>query len=327
MGGNRLFKLLSAAPGKLGLMLRNRSNRQQAVDQESMEGTRKGTGMKRNVIQIVILLLAVLAVSPAVILCGMQHNSPARLVRKNAWETLWAGAHSSDAAKRSPAIRALGLLRPSPRVVKLAESGLKDQSSEVREAAATALGEMQSFSSIPKLKRALSDKSIEVALAAARSLLLLKENAGYGLYSAVLTGRRKSGQSLLSQELKQIDTPKKMVEYAFDQGIGFLPYAGYGMEVIQALKKKDNSPMRAAAARILESDPDPRSEKALARACSDKDWIVREAALRAIAMRGNPALLPSTEADMQDNNDTVRYVAAAATLRLASIKSDRKNQG
>lgn len=284
--------------------------------------TKEKQVIKRNVIQTAVLLLAALTFSPGVILYGMRKTPPARLVRKNAWDMLWAGAHSSDAAKRSSAIRALGLLPPSPLVVKLAEDALQDQDSEVREAAATALGEMHSSSSIPELKKALSDSDLRVALAASRSLLLLKQKTGYDVYYAVLTGRRKTGQSLLSQQLNQIDTPKKIAEFAFDQGIGFLPYAGYGMEVIQALKKKDSSPLRAAAARVLARDPDPRSGQALAKACSDEDWIVREAALRAIALRGNPALLPSAEAAMQDNNNTVRYVAAAAALRLASIRSE-----
>ena len=255
------------------------------------------------------------------LLFGIQHKAATRLLRKRAWDMLWRGAHSSDTGKRSAAIQALGLLRASPAVVRLAEGGLQDKDAGVREAAATALGEMHSSSSIPDLKKALSDSDLRVALAAARSLLLLKQKAGYDVYYAVLTGKRKSGQSLLSQQLDQFDTPPKMAEFAFDQGIGFLPYAGYGMEVIQALTKKDDSPLRAAAARALEKDPDPRSGRALAQACSDKDWIVRAAALQAIAVRGNPAQLPHIEPDMQDDNNTVQYTAAAAVLRLASIKS------
>lgn len=278
--------------------------------------------VKQNVLKVVLALLAVLIATSPIVLYGLPQNSSVQSIRERAWDMIWTGTHSQDTGKRSAAIRALGLLHASPAVVKLAEDALQDQDSGVREAAAIALGEMQSSSSIPKLKRALSDTDIAVALAAARSLLLLNDKAGYDVYYAVLTGRRKSGQSLLQRQLDQIDTPKKMAEFAFDQGIGFLPYAGYGMEVIQALEKKDNSPMRAAAARILETDPDPRSEKALAEACSDKDWMVRAAALRAIAMRGNPVYLPDAQAAMQDKNGTVRYMAAAAAFHLASIESE-----
>lgn len=287
----------------------------------------KETGMKQNTLQTAFLFLAIAAFPGPAMLYGIQPNPTIQPIRKQAWKMLWDGAHSSDTEERSSAVQALGLLRASPPVVALAESALQDKDPGVREAAATALGEMHSSSSVPELKKALSDNDISVALAAARSLLLLNRKAGYDLYYAVLTGKRKSGQSLLSQQLEQIDSPTKMVEFAFDQGIGFLPYAGYGMEVLQALTKKDNSPLRAAAARILERDSDPRSAQALAKACSDKDWIVRVAAVRAVAMRGNPALLPEVKADMKDDNDSVRYMAAAGALRLTSVKSRRPERG
>lgn len=282
--------------------------------------------MQRNFRERVFLFPIILILFCPALLFGIQRSVGTQALRKSAWDVIWAGAHNPDTGTRSAAIRALGLLHASPTVVRLANGALKDPDASVREAAAIALGEMHSSSSIPELKKALSDNNIGVALAAARSLLLLKQKAGYSVYYAVLTGKRESGQSLLQQQLNQIDSPKKIAEFAFDQGIGFLPYAGYGMEVIQALTKKGGSPIRAAAARILETDPDPRSGQALGKACSDKDWIVQVAALRAIALRGNPALLPDAETAMQNanDNDTVKYTAAAAVFRLASIESLRK---
>jgi hypothetical protein len=59
--------------------------------------------------------------------------------------------------------------------------------------------------------------------------------------------------------------------FAFDQSIGFLPYGGYGREALHAWKKRSAAPTRAAAARELAGDPDPRSGQALAKAVSDKD--------------------------------------------------------
>jgi HEAT repeat protein len=239
-----------------------------------------------------------------------------RVLRVNAWDILWTGAHSPDAGKRSKAVEALGLLHASPKGVQLAEAKLQDRTPAVRRAAATALGEMHSTTSIPKLEKLLSDSDMSVALAAARSLLLMHKQIGYEPYFAVLTGKRKSGQGLIAQQLDQFNNPKKLATFVFDQGVGFLPYAGYGLEVIQALKQKDNSPLRAAAAGVLANDPDPRSAEALAQACSDKSWIVRTAALKAVARRGNPALLPDITPAMQDKVDVVRFTAAAAVLRL-----------
>jgi HEAT repeat protein len=208
----------------------------------------------------------------------------------------------------------------------LAENQLQDREPEVRSAAATALGEMHSAPSIPKLKNVLSDKSISVAVAAAHSLLDLQNDSGYEVYYAVLTGKRKSGEGLIEQQLDEFKDPKKLAEFGFYQGIGFLPYAGYGLEVVHALTRKENSPLRAAAAGALVHDPDPLSGKALTEAVSDKDWIVRAAALKAIAMRNDPALLPSIEPAMADHEDVVRYAAAAAVLHLARPAQTDKKQ-
>jgi len=279
--------------------------------------------MRKNTVRRIFLVSAAVTLLGPTMPCAIQRQATNQNLRKLSWDMLWKGAHSSDAGRRSAAIQALGLLDPTPAVVRLAEGVLQDREAGVRMAAATALGEMHSTSSIPALKKALSDGDITVALAAARSLLLLKQKSGYSVFYAVLTGRKKSGQSLLSKQLDQLNTPEKLVGFAFDQGIGFLPYAGYAMEVLQTLKTDDNSPLRAAAARFLTNDPDPQSGQALVKACSDKDWIVRVAALRAIAMRGNPTLLSGIQTAMQDHNNKVQYTAAAAVFHLASIKATR----
>lgn len=281
--------------------------------------------MIRNARGRIAASVIVMLLGPA-ILYGNQSKTTVDALRKSAWEILWRGAHSSERVERSAAIRALGLLNDSPVVVRLAEQALQDKDPGVREAGAISLGEMHASSSIPKLKKALSDSDIAVALAAAHSLLMLGQPAGYDAYYAVLTGKRKSGQSLLGQQLAQFNNPRKMAEFAFDQGIDFLPYAGYGMEVIQALTKEQDGPILAAAARVLAKDPDPRTGIALAKACSDDNWIVQVAALRAVAVRGNPALLSDIMGAMRDDNSTVRYAAAAAVLHLASIKSIREKR-
>jgi HEAT repeat protein len=67
----------------------------------------------------------------------------------------------------------------------------------------------------------------------------------------------------------------------------------------------------------LAGDPDPRSGQALAKSCSDKSWIVRVAALDALARRGDRAFLKDIEPHMADEKDRVRYTAAAAIIRLS----------
>lgn len=82
--------------------------------------------------------------------------------------------------------------------------------------------------------------------------------------------------------------------------------------------------MLAAAAITLAKDPDPKSGQALAdTASTNKSWIVRAAALNAIALRGETSLLPSAESQLQDPKDEVQYSAAAAVIRLTDLSSRR----
>lgn len=239
--------------------------------------------------------------------------------QNKAWDILCAGAHLTNSDKRANAIQALGLTSSDPKAVQLAENALQDKEANVRTAAAKALGAMGSSDSIPKLKDLLSDKDISVALAAAHALVQLKNNSGYDVYYSVLSGERKGGEGLIAEQIEQLKTPERAIKFAFDQGIGFLPYAGYGMEALHAWEKRSTAPTRAAAARALVEDHDPRSGQALVKAASDKDWVVRAAALEAIAKRGDPVLLKDIEPAMSDKKDIVRYSAAAAVLHLARI--------
>jgi HEAT repeat protein len=246
--------------------------------------------------------------------------------RRKAWDILRAGAHEANFDKRANAIQALGLTSGDSEAVQLAEEALQDKEPTVRAAAAKALGAMSSTKSIPRLRDALSDKDISVGLAAAHSLIQLKDNTGYELYYDVLVGERKGGSSLIAGQLDDLKTPERAVKFAFDQGIGFVPYAGYGMEAVRAWRKRSTSPTRAAAARELAKDLDPRTSRALAKAASDKNWVVRAAALEAIAKRGDPALLETAAQGMSDKKDIVRFSAAATVLRLTDAAKERNER-
>ncbi len=62
----------------------------------------------------------------------------------------------------------------------------------------------------------------------------------------------------------------------------------------------------------------------MAAATSDESWLVRLAALDAIAHRGDPALLPYVTPAMKDGNDAVRFTAAASVIRLSSFADKRE---
>ncbi len=242
-----------------------------------------------------------------------------------AWQLLQTGAADKRPEARVVAVGALGLLVKNRAAEGIAEKALRDERPEVRTAAARSLGRMLSTRSIPQLRRALSDGQNSVVMAAAHALVLLKDPAGYELYYSVLTGERK-GQGLISQEMDVLRDPEKVAEFCLQEGVGFLPYGGYGISAVEFIKGEEQgeASAKAVAAKILAHDPDPQSGKALVKAVSNKSWLVRESALESIAERADPSLLRGIQVAMSDQDERVRYVAAAAVIRLAAAGAAKR---
>lgn len=241
--------------------------------------------------------------------------------KHKAWDILLTAAFSKITIERMNGIRALGLLRDNARARELAENALKDPKPEVRAAAATALGQMHATESVPKLEKALSDPKVPVVMAAAQSLRQLQdEGSAYAVYYELLTGGRKTNDGLVAQQLETLKNPRELAKIGFSEGIGYIPFAGIGWDAYRTIHKKDPNPVRAVAATLLAHDPDPTTAKALVNATKDKDWIVRAAAVEAIAQRGDPSLLPKVQLRFTDKNPKVRYSSAAAVIRLSSAE-------
>jgi HEAT repeat protein len=237
--------------------------------------------------------------------------------REKAWNILDTGVAEKNAIKRADAVEALGLLPRDTRARAMAEKALGDDNPRVRAAAALALGEMRSSRSIPKLAEALSDKDPVVVLSAAHSLLLLHDHRAYDVYYAVLTGQRKAGRGLIAEQRTKLDDPKKLAVFGVETGLGFVPFGGIGVSAYRLISKNGSDVVRAAAAEVLAKDPDPESRSAIIDAVSDRSYPVRIAALKAIAERGDTRLMKTIEPAMDDEKDTVQYVAAAAVIHLA----------
>ena len=224
------------------------------------------------------------------------HGKTSTTPKEQAWQILEDACTGDKSGDRATAILVLGLIPNDSRSAKLAQKALTDDRPEVRAAAAAALGNMQSRASIPKLKAAMDDQDPSVALAAAHSLDLMHDNSAYEVYYEILNGERKAGKGLIASQTSMLHDPKKMAEFGFEEGIGFIPFAGIGWGAIKAIRKDDSSPVRAAAARVLARDPDPATTKALTEATGDNSWIVQVAALEALAKRGDPSALPTVDA-------------------------------
>ena len=242
-----------------------------------------------------------------------QAQSPA----DKAWQILKRGAADENYQVRVKTFRALALLTGNQTAQNMAESALKDARPEVRSAAASALGQMGAKTALPKLLQAVKDDDVGVVLSATDALFRLGDPAAFQVYYAVLVGEKKSGEGLVESQMKMLKDPKAMAQMGFTVGMGFIPFAGAGYGVFKAVRKDDSSPVRAAAATKLAGDPDPKSGEALAKTAKDPKWIVRAAVVDAIARRGDPSLLNAVVPLLDDEEDAVRFSAAAAILRLS----------
>ncbi len=263
-------------------------------------------------------------VSIVMVVCSCAMFAAEPTPRAQAWSVLNTGLTNSNIEKRIKATSELGLLIDDSQAVDAALTALKDQKPEVRAVAAQALGEMAAKSAKPQLLEALHDEDVTVILAAAHSLVLLGDEAGYDVFYAVLTGQQKSGQSLAEQQKKVLDDPRKLAGLGFQTGLGFVPFGSVSLSAFKLLTKDDASPVLAAAAVTLAKDPDPRSGQALADAAlQQKKWPVRAAAFDALAKRGDPSLLKTAVSGLQDENDMVQYAAAVAVIRLSDVEEKR----
>jgi HEAT repeat protein len=152
---------------------------------------------------------------------------------------------------------------------------------------------------------------------------LKDEKSAYAVYYDLLVGERKAGDGLIAKQLETLKNPKVLAQIGFSEGIGFVPFAGIGWDAWRTMHKKDPNPVRAVAAALLAHDPDPATGGALVKATNDKDWMVRAAAVEAIAQRGDATLLPNIVAKFSDKNAKVRYTAAATVIRLSAIEPSK----
>jgi HEAT repeat protein len=245
-----------------------------------------------------------------------------------AWMILRAGAENRSSDQRMATMRALQSIPGDAQAESLAEECLQDKDPEVRSAAALALGAMGNKTAISKLNDLIGkDKDGAVALAAAKALLQLGDDTGYRVFYAVITGAKKSGEGLASDQKQELSNlmsnPKQTEKMAFQLGVGFVPYGGIGLatfQAIQASKAKDPI-LKATSIKAIAKDPDPRSGKAIVDALSDEHPLVRAAAYDALARRGDTAVLPDLSSGLNDKDMEVKLTAAAAVAYLSTISN------
>jgi len=155
-----------------------------------------------------------------------------------------------------------------------------------------------------KLKALLGDKEPTVVVAAAHSLFLLgdREDA-YKIDYDILTGDRKAADGFMASEKKELTSPIDVTLIGIEVALGLLPGGDAGFDIFMDAIKDGRTPVRVAAALELAADRDPKISEVLARACGDKNRHIRAAAIDAIAMIDNPALLSAITPSLDDKSD------------------------
>lgn len=253
----------------------------------------------------------------------------AQTATNSSWAVLETGRGHKSSTQRVGAIRVLGLIPDDSHAVELAEAALKDKNSSVRAAAATSLGQMHAAGANASLKEALNDKNLSVVMAGAHALCLLNDPACYDVYYEVYIGERKNNSGMIAQEMQILHNPKQLAQMGFNEGIGYVPFAGIPWTALQTIMKDRKSGTAAKAALItaLATDPEGRTGRLLVTTSQNKNWVLRLAALEAIAKRGDAALLQGIEPRLSDSRREVRFAAAATIIHLDDVAKAKSATG
>jgi len=244
----------------------------------------------------------------------------------DAWKLIAEGTSDKTMRKRIPALLALGGAGDRPEVQRILEMALGDSHSDVRRAAASALGKARVRGAIPRLQKALDDPSPGVRVAAARSLWEMKDYSGSTLFERIAMHQALPEEKGLREEwhraVKKVDDPSYVFVMGMQEGAGMLlgPYS-FAIPVYRYLSTDRAAPSRAAAATLLgELHTDP-AVQALEMALVDDQAVVRAAAAIALGKSERPAEIVQLGPLLHDHRAVVRLSAAAAIARLSPVGS------
>jgi HEAT repeat protein len=242
---------------------------------------------------------------------------------KTSWDVLKAGLANTNPLTRRQAVTAVGSIGLAPEAVRLVEAALKDSDSLIRETAAAELGDMKARQSFPALKAALDDPSGEVAFAAAKSLWDMGDTTGRGFIEDVVAGQQKASESEVSRTAhdarRKAHDPKAMTVLGIREASSVLlgPF-NIGVIAAEQAFKDSSTAARMLALNLLAQDCDAQTVKLLqVSLANDKSWAVKATAAKALGKCGNPETIPTLEQNLADSHAAVRFMAAAAIVRLS----------
>lgn len=243
---------------------------------------------------------------------------------KTAWDVLKLGLTDTNPLNRRQAVTATGSIGLDAEAIRLVEAAMKDDTDPlIRATAAAELGEMKSRQSFPALKAALDDPAGEVGFAAAKALWDMGDKTGRGFIEDVVAGQQNAIDGGVKGALRRADRlrhdPKQMAIIGAKSASGALlgPF-NIGVIAAEQVFKGGAVAARMQALNLLAEDCDTQTFKLLeAATVDDKTWAERAAAAKALGRCGNPDAIPKLEVNLSDSNAAVRYMSAAAIIRLS----------
>ncbi|HTW65296.1 MAG TPA: HEAT repeat domain-containing protein [Bryobacteraceae bacterium] len=243
---------------------------------------------------------------------------------KSAWDVLKPGIADTNPLNRRQAVTATGSIGLDPEAVRLVEEEMKsDKDPLIRATAAAELGEMRSRQSFPALLAALDDPAGEVRFAAAKALWDMGNKSGRGFIEDVVAGQQKATDGGVKGALRRADRlrydPKKMTVIGLKSASGALlgPF-NIGVLAAEQVLKNGAVAARMEALNLLAEDCDAQTFKLLeTSATGAKTWAEKAAAAKALGRCGNREAIPTLEQNLSDSNVAVKYMSAAAIIRLS----------
>src|SRR5580704_11091030 len=243
---------------------------------------------------------------------------------KTAWDVLKPGLVDTNPLNRRQAVTATGAIGLDPEAIRLVEAALKDHDSLIRATAAAELGEMKSRQSFPALKAALDDPAGEVGFAAAQALWDMGDKTGRGFIEDVVAGQQNATDGGVKGALRRANRlrydPKAMAVLGAKEASGALlgPF-NIGVIAAEQVLKNGAVAVRMQALNLLAEECDAPTFKLLEEATTDdQTWAEKAAAAKALGRCGNPDAIPKLEENLSNSNVAIRFMAAAAIIRLSN---------
>jgi HEAT repeat protein len=245
-----------------------------------------------------------------------------------AWEVLKKGLAETNPDRRKQAVLALASIGPAPEVVELMSLALRDKEIMVRQAAAAAIGENRLRASIPFLRATLDDTG-EVAFTAAKALWEMGDRSGEQLLEDTYSQQASNGPGMMESAVRdakaKLRDRKGLAVMGLQEASGaLLGPLSMGITMAQDALRDSGAPGRALALSLLAQDCEPRKVQLMEWSMEvDSNSLVRAATAKALGRCGSADTILKLMPFLLENNVSVRYMTAAAIVRLSIEKSGK----